>query len=110
MKVNLDELETSSDIVEQDKLADAISRLEGFESSLDHISGMDVMDETPNEVSYQLEELGSDLSTLREIIEDLESLKCNIIMTEEQFLNNNKEVEKEVLENITGLINGETNG
>ena len=110
MKVNLDELETSSDIVEQDKLADAISRLEGFESSLDYISGMDVMDETPNEVSYQLEELGSDLSTLREIIEDLESLKCNIIMTEEQFLNNNKEVEKEVLENITGLINGETNG
>ena len=110
MKVNLDELETSSDIVEQDKLADAISRLEGFESSLDHISGMDVMDETPNEVSYQLEELGSDLSDLREIIEDLESLKCNIIMTEEQFLNNNKEVEKEVLENITGLINGETNG
>ena len=110
MKVNLDELETSSDIVEQDKLADAISRLEGFESSLDHISGMDVMDETPNEVSYQLEELGSDLSTLREIIEDLESLKFNIIMTEEQFLNNNKEVEKEVLENITGLINGETNG
>ena len=109
MKVNLDELETSSDIVEQDKLADAISRLEGFESSLDHISGMDVMDETPNEVSYQLEELGSDLSTLREIIEDLESLKFNIIMTEEQFLNNNKEVEKEVLENITGLINGETN-
>ena len=110
MKVNLDELETSSDIVEQDKLADAISRLEGFESSLDYISGMDVMDETPNEVSYQLEELGSDLSTLREIIEDLESLKFNIIMTEEQFLNNNKEVEKEVLENITGLINGETNG
>ena len=110
MKVNLDELETSSDIVEQDKLADAISRLEGFESSLDDISGMDVMDETPSEVSYQLEELGSDLSTLREIIEDLESLKFNIIMTEEQFLNNNKEVEKEVLENITGLINGETNG
>ena len=110
MKVNLDELETSSDIVEQDKLADAISRLEGFESSLDYISGMDVMDETPNEISYQLEELGSDLSTLREIIEDLESLKFNIIMTEEQFLNNNKEVEKEVLENITGLINGETNG
>ena len=110
MKVNLNELETSSEIVEQDKLADAISRLEGLESSIDYISGMDVMDETPSEVSYQLEELGSDLSDLREIIEDLESLKCNIIMTEEQFLNNNKEVEKEVLENITGLINGETNG
>ena len=110
MKVNLDELETSSEIVEQDKLADAISRLEGLESSLDYISSIDVMDETPSEVSYQLEELGSDLSTLREIIEDLESLKFNIIMTEEQFLNNNKEVEKEGLENITGLINGETNG
>ena len=109
MKVNLDELEISSDIVEQDKLDDAISRLGVFESSLDYISGIDVMDETPNELSYQLEELGSDLSTLREIIEDLESLKFNIIMTEEQFLNNNKEVEKEVLENITGLINGETN-
>ena len=110
MKVNLDELETSSDIVEQDKLADAISRLEGLESSIDNISSIDVMDETPSEVSYQLEELGSDLSDLRDIIEDLENLKSNIIMTEEQFLNNNKEVEKEVLENITGLINGETNG
>ena len=108
MKVNLDE--SHYDETNQDKLSDAISRLEGVESSIDYISGMDVMDETPNEVSYQLEELGSDLSTLREIIEDLESLKFNIIMTEEQFLNNNKEVEKEVLENITGLINGETNG
>lgn len=78
MKVNLDELETSSEIVEQDKLADAISRLEGLESSIDYISGMDVMDETPSEVSYQLEELGSDLSDLRDIVEILKEIQDNI--------------------------------
>ena len=78
MKVNLDELETSSEIVEQDKLADAISRLEGLEDSIDNISSIDVMDETPSEVSYQLEELGSDLSHLRDIIEILKEIQDNI--------------------------------
>jgi archaellum component FlaC len=62
----------------KDKLSDAISRLEGLEDSIDYISSMDVMDETPSEVSYQLEELGSDLSTLRMIIETLEEIKDNI--------------------------------
>ena len=62
----------------KDKLSDAISRLEGLEDSIDYISSMDVMDETPSEVSYQLEELGSDLSTLREIIETLEEIQYNI--------------------------------
>jgi len=62
----------------KDKLSDAISRLEGLEDSIDYISSMDVMDETPSEVSYQLEELGSDLSTLREIIEILEEIQYNI--------------------------------
>ena len=70
MKVNLDEL--------KDKLSDAISRLEGLEYSIDHISSIDVMDETPSEVSYQIEELGSDLSTLREIIDTLEEIQDNI--------------------------------
>ena len=77
MKVNLDELETSSEI-EQDKLSDAISRLEGLEYSIDNISSMDVMDETPSEVSYQLEELGSDLSDLRDIIEIVKEIQDNI--------------------------------
>jgi prefoldin subunit 5 len=62
----------------KDKLSDAISSLKGLEDLIDHISGMDVMDETPSEVSYQLEELGSDLSTLREIIETLEEIQYNI--------------------------------
>ena len=70
MKVNLDEL--------KDKLSDAISRLEGLEYSIDNISSIDVMDETPSEVSYQLEELGSDLSDLRDIIEILEEIQDNI--------------------------------
>ena len=77
MKVNLDELETSSE-TEQDKLSDAISRLEGLEYSIDNISSIDVMDETPSEVSYQLEELGSDLSDLRDIVEILKEIQDNI--------------------------------
>ena len=76
MKVNLDE--SHYDETNQDKLSDAISRLEGVESSIDYISGMDVMDETPSEVSYQLEELGSDLADLRAIIEILEEIQDNI--------------------------------
>ena len=70
MKVNLDEL--------KDKLSDAISKLEGLEYSIDNISSIDVMDETPSEVSYQLEELGSDLSDLRDIIEILKEIQDNI--------------------------------
>ena len=62
----------------KDKLSDAISSLKGLEELIDYISSMDVMDETPSEVSYQLEELGSDLSTLRMIIETLEEIKDNI--------------------------------
>ena len=70
MKVNLDEL--------KDKLSEANSKLEGLEYSIDNISSIDVMDETPSEVSYQLEELGSDLSDLRDIIEILKEIQDNI--------------------------------
>ena len=79
MKVNLDESDyVINDETDQDKLSDAISRLEDSVSVIEEISSIDVIDTSPSEVEYQLQDMDHELSNIRMVIDTLEEIQDNI--------------------------------
>ena len=79
MKVNLDESDyVVNDETDQDKLSDAISRLEDSVSVIEEISSIDVIDTSPSEVEYQLQDMDHELSNIRMVIDTLEEIQDNI--------------------------------
>ena len=79
MKVNLDESDyVVNDETDQDKLSDAISRLDDSVSTVEEISSIDVMDTSPSEVEYQLQDMDHELSNIRMVIDTLEEIQDNI--------------------------------
>ena len=76
MKVNLDESDyVENDETDQDKLSDAISRLEDSVSTIEEIASIDVIDTSPSEVEYQLQDMDHELSNIRMVIDTLEEIQ-----------------------------------
>ena len=62
----------------QEKLLDAISRLDDSVSTVEEISSIDVMDTSPSEVEYQLQDMDHELSNIRMVIDTLEEIQKTI--------------------------------
>ena len=63
---------------EQEKLTGAICTLEDSVSMLEEVSSIDVIDTSPSEVEYQLQDMDHELSNIREVIDTLEEIQFTI--------------------------------
>ena len=63
---------------EQEKLTGALCTLEDSVSMLEEISSIDVMDTSPSEVEYQLQDMDDELSNIRAVIDTLEDIQFNL--------------------------------
>jgi len=59
----------------QEKLLDAISRLDDSVSTIEEVSSIDVIDTSPSEVEYQLQDMDHELSNIRMVIDTLEEIQ-----------------------------------